>query len=336
MNGLTPKQVRALDLSACPPGAVSAFWLHIINNGLGEAIRIPVMVARGAHDGPVLGLTAALHGNELNGIPIIQELIHGLDLSQLRGTVVGALALNVPGLIREQRVFNDGVDLNHIAPGKPNGNISQIYIHRIIDRIICHLDYLIDLHTASFGRVNCFYIRADMDDERTARLARLQGPDIIVHNPPNDTTLRGTAASMGIPAITAELRDPHVFQREVIEHGLVGIRNVLYDLGMLEGMITCPVRDSILCEGSFWMFTDEGGLLTVFPEVTDEVKAGDLVGRVQTIFGTVTKEYHAPIDGIVIGRSVNPINQTGSRIVHLGRSPRPIPCITVDDEHEGR
>jgi predicted deacylase len=295
-------------------------------------VRIPIVIARGAHDGPVLGLTAALHGDELNGIPVIQRVVRELDRATLRGTVVGVLAANVPGVLLEQRVFNDGVDLNHIAPGKAGGTQSQVYMKRLVDRVVDQFDVLLDLHTASRGRVNSFYVRADMDHPVASRLARLQGPEIIVHNPPNDLTLRGHAASRGIPAITAELRDPGRFQAEVIEVAVQGIGNVMVDLEMVQGEVLCPIRDSILCSGSGWLYTDEGGLLEVLPEVTERVHAGQEIARVRDIWGEVAKTYVAPTDGMVIGRSVDPINQTGSRILHLGRDPRPIPCITEEAE----
>lgn len=323
------QQIKMLDIGQTAPGTISRSWLHIINNGLGEAVRIPILVARGRRDGPVLGLTAALHGNELNGIPLIQQLFAELSesLPELRGTVVGVLAMNIPGLLREQRVFNDGVDLNHIAPGRADGTVSQVYVYRLVERIVRHFDYLIDLHTASFGRVNAYYIRADMGSPVSARMARLQGPEIIVHNPPNDKTLRGVATSLGIPSITAELRDPQRFQADVIEAGLIGMRNVLHDLDMLQGAISCPVEETILCSGSHWLYTDEGGLLAVLPRPGDLLTEGQPIAEVRTIFGEVTKTYHAPSDGVVIGRSVNPINQTGSRILHIGHEPKPIPCL---------
>lgn len=329
------REILRLDLADTPAGTISANWLHLVRNGIGEPIRVPILVARGRHDGPTLGLTAAIHGNELNGIPIIQKVFADLDLDSLRGSVVGVLAVNVPGVLSRQRVFNDGVDLNHIAPGKPRGTPSQIYLHRFIEAVIGRLDALIDLHTASFGRINSFYVRADMNDPRTERLARLQGPDIIVHNPPSDTTVRGAAASMGIPAITAELCDPHVFQNRVIDAGVTGVQNAMVDLGMMDGMVTCPLRDTILCQGSYWLYTDRGGLLTVMPGLREMLTEGQTVAEVRTIFGKVIETYTAPEPGVVVGRSVDPINQAGSRILHLGRSPRPIPCITVEDEQRG-
>ena len=323
----TPDFIQELDLQQLSPGTISEQWLHIINNGIGEPVRIPILVARGRYEGPVLGITAAIHGNELNGIPVIQRLFQEVDVTQLHGTIVGVLVLNVPGLLLEQRKFNDGTDLNRISPGKATGNISELYINRIVERILRNFTYLIDLHTASFGRVNSWYIRANMSIPITSRMARLQNPDIILQNPPGDGTFRGTASALGIRSITLELKDPHVFQFDVIEDALVGIRNVLYDFKMLEGSLVCRSEYTILCERSYWIYTDEGGILEVYPQVQERVKKGSLIAEVRTIFGKSIRQYFAPEDGIVIGKSVNPVNQTGSRILHLGLAPQQIPCI---------
>lgn len=318
LKGLAGKGITQLDLGTTAPGTIGEYWLHLSENGIGEPVFLPIMVARGKHDGPVLGLTAAIHGNELNGIPVIQRLFRTIDLNKLHGTIVGALVLNVPGLLKEQRRFNDGTDLNRIAPGKPDGNVSEVYINRIVERILKKFDYLIDLHTASFGRVNSWYIRADMNSDITACMAKLQNPEIILHNKPNDGTFRGAASSLGIHAITLELRDPHVFQFEVIEDALQGINNVIYYLGMLKGEIIVNSDPIVLCQRSYWMHTDEGGILQVLPRVCEQVKKGQLIAEVRSIFGKLCREYHAPEDGIIIGKSVDPINPTGSRIIHLG------------------
>ncbi len=318
------EQIHQLDLSRVPKGSVRHFWLRVIDNGIGVPVKVPMIVARGIKDGPVLGLTAAIHGNELNGIPVLQQLFREIDPKVLRGTVVGGLAMNVPGLLLEQRKFSDGTDLNRIAPGQAEGKVSEVYIYRIIEQILRHFDYLIDLHTASRGRINSWYIRADMSQAATARMARLQNPDIILHNPPNDGTFRGAANNLGIHAITLELRDPHVFQSGVIEDGLQGIRNVLFDLDMLEGQVEEEARGPWLCEGSYWIYTDEGGILEVLPAIKERVKQGQVIARIRDVFGRSIRAYQAPEDGIVIGKSVHPVNPTGSRILHLGRNPQSI------------
>lgn len=318
MSQIEAKQVNHLSLEDMKAGEQHRRWLHIVNDRLGAPVRIPMMIARGAEPGPVLGLTAAVHGDELNGIPVIQRLFSELDPRSLRGTVVGVLVVNVPGYLREQRPFNDGADLNRIAPGRPDGTGAEVYLHRFVDRVLRKFDVHVDLHTASRGRTNSHYVRADMNDPRTTRLARLQGPQIIVHNPPNDTTLRGTADALGIPSVTVELRDANVVQEGVVMDALDGIRNALVDLGMIEGELKFSEQPTILCQRSYWTYTDEGGILRVLPRNGSRIRAGETLAEVQTIFGDTVRTYEAPEDAVVIGRSINPRNQTGSRIAHLG------------------
>jgi predicted deacylase len=322
------QHVHAISLEELQEGAIHCLWLHIINNKIGEPVRVPIMIARGREDGPVLGLTAALHGNELNGIRVIQRLFDDLNPEELRGTVIGVLIANVSGVLREQRSFIDGVDLNHIFPGRSDGNVSQLFVHRFLERIIRHFDFLIDLHTASFGRVNSYYIRADMSDPEAGRMARLQRPQIILDHVPSGSTLRGAAADRGISGVTLELQDPHLFQKDVVTSAILGVRNVLIDFGMIPGEISVPDEEPILCDRSYWLYTDEGGFLSVLPEVTRRIRKGDTIARVRTVFGEVTREFFAPEDGIVIGKSVNPLNQSGSRILHLGINPRQVSLPT--------
>ncbi len=319
--------VEHVDIESFERGQLHCRWLHLVDDKLGHPIHLPLLVARGAEEGPVLGLTAALHGNELNGIPIIGRLFDELHPESLRGTVVAIPGVNVPGMLLEQREFNDGQDPNRIFPGRPNGSTSEVFVHRLLDRVIRPLDKLLDLHTASEGRVNSFYVRADMGEAATERMARLQNPRIILDNPPNDRTLRGAAESVGVDAITLELQDPGIFQNEVIREGLQGVRNVLIDLQMTDGELLCAVHPTTLVQRSYWMYTDIGGLLTVFPDVADTVREGERIAVVRDLFGEVLREYHAPESGIVIGKSVNPLNQTGSRILHLGVELRDIPCL---------
>ncbi len=299
-------------------GQISRFWVRIVSSGMGQPVLIPVMVARGKQDGPVLGITAAVHGNELNGIPVVQKVFQSVNIEELSGTLVGVPVVNVAGYLLNQRFFNDSQDLNRLMPGNPNGNMSEIYAHRILDRIIRHFDYLIDVHTASFGRVNSFYIRADMGNEITSRMASLQNAEIIVNNPGGDGTLRSAASSMGIHSITVEAGDPHKFQRGMIRSAVTGSLNLMSDLDMLPDPIVEPEEPAVACSRSFWMYTDYGGVLEIFPKITDLIRKGDRIAIVRNMFGDIKRTYHAPCDGIVVGRSINPINQTGSRIIHLG------------------
>ena len=310
--------IKTLNIEDVPKGTISRYWLNLVTDGMGQPVQIPIIVARGHQDGKVLGLTAAVHGNELNGIPVIQRIFKEINSNELKGTIVGVPVVNVPSFQRKKRRFIDGTDLNHIMPGKSNGTVSQIYAHRVVTRIIHQFDYLMDLHTASVGRINSYYIRADMSDPVVNKMALLQNAQIIVHNPPSDGTLRGTANEMNIPAITLEVGNPNTFQKGMIREGLTGIHNVLGYLGMIDCEIDEGSSETLLCKKSYWIYTDTGGILAVHPNVTEQVKEGQVIATMRNIFGDLVQEYLAPEDGIVIGKSVSPVNQTGGRILHLG------------------
>jgi predicted deacylase len=309
---------RELTIEDFPRGRLSRLYVDLVANGLAQDILLPLLVLRGNRDGPVFGLTAAVHGNELNGIRVIHDLMHHVDPGQVNGAVVAIVAVNVPGLHRHQREFVDGGDLNHIFPGRAHGNVAEVYAQRLLDRIVNRFDYLVDLHTASFGRVNSVYVRADMTHSVTATMAYLQRPQIIVHNPPSDYTLRGAAMDLGIPAITLEIGDPQKFQPNYIRASRIGLRAVLAAAGMLPRRPVAEGPEPVLCERSHWMYTDRGGLLEVLPRPTDQVTRGQRVAVLRNAFGEVIREYHAPEDGVVIGKSANPVGQTGARILHLG------------------
>ncbi len=310
--------VDDLELTLLPKGIRSRLLVSLIHDAMGRPLRLPVMVVKGERDGPVFGITSALHGNEINGIPVVHRLLESIDLRALRGTIVAVMVVNVPAYLNHERTFHDRVDMNHIMPGKPDGDIAQVYAYRFINKIVKKFDYLVDLHTASFGHINSLYVRADMSDATTAEMAYLQRPQIILHNPPSDKTLRGTAMELGIPSLTVEIGNPQIFQPKQIKASIAGIRRVLCEIGMLARRPITEAPPPILCSKSKWIYTDHGGLLTVLPNPTDYIKTGDVIARQTNIFGDLLCEYRAPEPGIVIGKSANPVGQTGARILHFG------------------
>ncbi|KAI8850448.1 hypothetical protein BC829DRAFT_389450 [Chytridium lagenaria] len=307
-----------LDLQALPGGAVSRMWVALAEDGLNSPIRIPVIVAKGVKAGPVVGITAALHGNELNGIPLIHRLIRELNCKALHGTLVAIPVTNTPGYLRSQRGYSEGTDLNRILPGKPNGSAPQVYAHNLMERIVRNLDYLLDLHTASRGRVNSLYVRADMLNPRTRKMASLQNPQIIVHNKSPDGSLRGAAMDRGIAAITVEIGDPSRFQKRFVKNALLGVTNILCHLKMVPSEPDLPEYEPVICSRSFWIFADKGGVLSVVPEIYTWVRKGEPIAYIHSLFGGLVRTYYAPEDGVVIGKSVDPVCESGSRILHLG------------------
>ena len=324
MTTLEATYVQQLDLQSIPPGQIRRFHLEIMRDPLSTPVCIPVMVAKGISEGPVFGVTAAVHGNEVNGIPIIQRLFAQLDPTVLRGTVIGVPVVSAYAFLSATRTFFEGYDLNRIMPGRPDGNVGEVYASRILTRLVQHFDYFVDVHTASFGRVNSLYVRADLHHAPSRRMAFLQSPEIIVHNEAKDGTLRDAAMEMGIAAITVEVGDPLRFQRRMIRDSVYGLRAIIHEFGFLPNVhLDGTDEPPVVCDSSKWIYTDEGGLLEVLPELADNVAMGDPIARLRNPFGDVLATYRAPYDGVVVGKSTNPVCRTGSRVLHLGRPTDP-------------
>ncbi|KAF8936722.1 hypothetical protein BGZ47_009370 [Haplosporangium gracile] len=324
-----------LDLDILPSGRISRLWVVLAEDAMSTPIRVPVIVAKGVRPGPVVGLTAALHGNELNGIPLTHRLVlQEIQCQALHGIVVAVPVANVPGYLAQQRGFTDGTDLNRLMPGKKNGTTSQVYSYNLMTRLVKHFTHLIDLHTASKGRVNSLYVRANMQNSITRHMARLQNPQIIVHNTSPDGSLRGAAMQQyNIPAITVEIGDPARFQKRFVKSAILGVTNILSHLKMVEDEHEVQDYDPVVCAKSYWIFTKGGGILNVLPDVNTWVRKGELIATLHNIFGLEEHRYFAPEDGIVVGKSVDPVCQSGCRILHLGVVSDRFPEGKIDDGH---
>ncbi|MFG1492890.1 succinylglutamate desuccinylase/aspartoacylase family protein [Halobacteriovorax sp. ZH4_bin.1] len=312
------KTTEEIDLNSFTKGEIHRLQIHLSDNALGVPWRVPIIIMKGVEDGPVLGITAAVHGNELNGISTIFKLIEEVDPKKLKGTIVMVPISNVPGYLTNQRRFIDNIDLNRIMPGKLTGNPSNLYAHYFTQKIVSKFNYLLDLHTASHGRVNSLYLRADLENEETRTLAFLQNPQIIVQKYDEEGTLRAWANEQGIHAITVEIGNPNAFQHALIDETLDGIKNTLRYYSMIEGDVQDMITDATICDHSYWIYSTKGGIVDVLPKLTHRVKKGEVIAKVYDVFGQVKEVICADRSGVVIGKNVRPNCEAGQRILHLG------------------
>lgn len=316
--------ITSINLEILEEKKIHKFWLDLGTDAFNNKIKVPVLIAKGVGDKPVLGLTAAIHGNEINGIPIIHKIFEEVNVEKLKGTIIAIPGINPLSVFNNQRRFIDNVDLNRIFPGKENGNRSQQMVYQINEKIIKLFDFHIDMHTASFGRINSMYARADISSDTLATMAKLQKPDLILSNKGKPSfgdskslTLRASALQQGTHSITVEYGNPQVYQPKLIKRGTKGILNLLSWLKMITGTASVS-EDTVVCSKSYWIYTNQGGLLEVPVVLNEKIKKGQVIGVLKDPFGKVIEEYLAPENGIVIGKSTNPINTSGGRIIHLG------------------
>ncbi|MFK7824888.1 MAG: succinylglutamate desuccinylase/aspartoacylase family protein [Oligoflexales bacterium] len=307
-----------IDLESLPKNQISFLRIVTIANGVGDLISIPAIVIKGKYEGKTIGITAAIHGNELNGVSVIHRIIKHIKPSQLHGTIIGVPVLNIPGFLLGQREFNDGRDLNRVMPGKKRGKPAEQYAYQIREKLLKKFNYLIDLHTASFGRINTFYVRADLTSRLQRAMSLLMNPQIIVHNNSNDGTFRNTASALNIPAITVEVGNPHIFQERLIESSTNGVMQILSYLEFLKDLEITENASPVICSRSYWMHTKKGGLLEVAPKLADHVEKDQLIAVQSDLFGKTIHKYKSLEGGIIVGKSINPVAQAGDRILHLG------------------
>lgn len=320
------KYLEELDLEQIEPNSKQKIWLKMIDGGMSHPINIPVVIVRGSKPEPVLGMFAAIHGNELNGIKVIQEVLDEIDEKEFQGTLIAIPGINGISIPQHRRRYIDEEDLNRNFPGKEKGNRSQQYVWQINNKILTKLNYLIDMHTASFGRENSLYIRAAMHNDTIAKMATLQDADIILNSNGMPSaqeqiaatrTMRAEAMLKGIPCITVEYGNPQIYQPEMIQRGKTGMMNILSWLNMIDKEII-PLNEPVICKKSYWIYVEEGGYLEVLVDLKQKLKKGELIAIMRNPFGDILNKYYCPEDGIVIGKSSNPINMNGGRIIHLG------------------
>lgn len=314
-----------LDPAALARGQVHRFYFRAGDQNTGQGWYVPVMVLSGAKPGPRLLLTAAIHGDELNGVAVIHRLFAEIDPKTLAGTLVAVPGMNTPGMIAHNRNLpysNDGgggVNLNRIMPGNPDSDdFGAFYAGRLWSNVLARgADRAIDLHTQSRGTVYPMYAFADPTVPAARRMADLVRPDMIKLDPGQKGTLETALNEAGIPAITLELGAPKVFQRDMIARGVEGVKNVMRDMGMLEGAPKLEGPAPYVGNQAVSVRARRGGIANVLVSIGDEVKAGQPVATISDPFGRVTDRYAAPIAGRVVSIGDDPLREPGGLLVRV-------------------
>jgi predicted deacylase len=283
----------------------------------GLSTTTPVMVVNGARPGPTLCLTAAVHGDELNGIEMVRRIIHELDPAELSGAVIGVPVVNLHGFRRATRYLPDRRDLNRYFPGNPGGSSAARIAHAFFTEVVVHCNALVDLHTGSFHRTNLPQLRADLGNPQVVELTGGFGNLVVVHSRAAVGTLRRAAMDIGIPAVTMEAGEPMRLQPEEVAHGVQGIRGLLNSLQMVQNRRLFTEKPPVYYS-SRWVRTDHGGMLLATVQPGDRVRQGQQLGTVTDPVTNRIVRIVAPTDGRIIGMALNQVIMPGFATFHLG------------------
>ncbi len=303
------------------PGETANIRFTVSETYLGDPVRIPVTIINGENEGPTLCLSAAAHGDELNGIEIVREVAHEWDHTELHGTLVCLPVLNVPGFIAQQRylpIYDR--DLNRSFPGHAEGTSAKRIADRVFRNFIEPCDLGLDFHTSTRGRSNMLHVRADMADPPVARVANAFASNVIIDGEGPSGSLRREASEAGTPSITVELGEAHRFQRPLIDAALEGVLSVMAEFGMLDAeTVKWPGWRTVI-EGSdekTWLRADAGGLVDMHHDRGSLVEEGETVCTISNPFKTEVTKIEAPFTGLLIGIPQNPLVYPGNPLCHL-------------------
>ncbi|MGB5453976.1 MAG: succinylglutamate desuccinylase/aspartoacylase family protein [Sedimenticolaceae bacterium] len=285
-----------------------------------DPVSMPVQVVHGVQDGPVLFVSAAVHGDEINGVEIIRRLLRMPQLKRLRGTLLAVPIVNVFGFHNRSRYLPDRRDLNRSFPGSETGSMAGRLGHAFMSEVVGRSDLGIDLHTAAIHRDNLPQIRADINDPILEPLARVFSAPVLLHSAAPDGSLRGAAADIGIPVMVYEAGEALRFEEMSIQIGLRGCMNVLRTLAMLPPSKRKPSKPSAVLRSSSWQRAPKSGILRTQAKLGALVRKGEALGLVADPIGESEIPMPAPYDGVVIGRACLPLVFEGEALFHVGRT----------------
>ncbi|WP_458700878.1 succinylglutamate desuccinylase/aspartoacylase family protein [Sulfurospirillum sp. 1307] len=281
---------------------------------------LPITVYKGKKAGPVIFISAAIHGDELNGIEIIRRFKKLKILKSLRGTVILLPIVNVYGTMTLSRYLPDRRDLNRSFPGSKRGSLAGRVANILFTEVISKCDFGIDLHTGAIHRSNFPQIRVDMENKKALILAKAFKAPVLLNSELREGSLRSCAQANDIPIIVYEAGEALRFDEASIRIGVNGIVNVLREKGMLPKKTNkSSLKTPLIATASQWTRSIESGILRTVKALGDTVEKDEIIAYIDDPLGDNSYTMKSPIDGIIIGKSEIPLVQEGDAVFNIAK-----------------
>lgn len=301
--------------------------LKVSERYTGDPIHLPIRVIRASKPGPSLFVTAAIHGEELNGVGIVHDLMFGEEIKLAAGTLMLVPIVNIFGFENQSRYMPDRRDLNRSFPGSATGSLTSRVAHTVFQEVVRRCDFGLDLHTAASGRTNFPNVRGDLNVPGVRRLSKAFGCELMVHGKGPEGSFRREAVKAGCSVAILEAGEPLKIEPSVLEVGLRGVRNVMIELGLIKGEPQRPAYQTRI-EKSTWVRANVGGLLRFHVSPGQVVEMGQPIATNASVIGRERNVLIAPCDGIVLGMTTMPMVKPGEPVCHIATPKRPIASIT--------
>lgn len=285
-------------------------------------IQVPIIIERGKKDGPTLLITGGIHGNEINGIEIVRQLIAKKYNKPQSGMVICIPVVNVFGFLNQKRQFPDGRDLNRVFPGSPRGSLASRFAYHIIKEIVPLADYCIDFHTGGDSRFNVPQIRIDGEDPQILALAKVFDPPFIIRSARKEKSFRETLCKLEKKVLLFEGGKSLHIDKTVTQMGIAGVLRIMQHLGMREfaqeiDNLVVKAHEPIILHNTLWLRAKYSGMFHPFVDLGKKVKKGEALGSISGPFGYFERKIKAQHSGYVICINEAPIVTQGDAIFHI-------------------
>lgn len=299
-----------------PEGKRTVLDIEVAKLHTRTTVKVPVIIERSKVDGPVILLLAGVHGDEINGVSIIREIINQKLNVPIAGTIICIPVFNIFGYLIQTREFPDGRDLNRMFPGSLNGSLASQFAYQFTKEIAPFVDYVIDYHTGGGERDNVSQIRLESSEEKTLELANIFNPPFVVHSSYITKSLRETLKKMGKTVLLFEGGKSKNLDTIVINQGIRGTKNVLIHLGFIDGEISLTEKPTFISK-SKWLRSNYSGMFKLLAKNGTHVKKKELLGVIQDPFGEFKKRIYAPFDCYIFCINKTPIVNKGEALFHV-------------------
>ena len=286
-------------------------------------IEVPVIIERAKKPGPTILITGGIHGDEINGVEIVRQIVaKGYNKPQ-KGMVICIPVVNIFGFISQTRQFPDGRDLNRVFPGTKRGSLASIFAYHLMKEIVPLADYCLDFHTGGANRFNAAQVRINQGDEESLALAKVFGAPFILKSKRREKSYRDSAIKLGKKVLLYEGGKSLDLDKTITKYGVNGALNVMHHLGIrdfskeLKKKSKTKVKPAIIVEKSKWIRASYSGIFRTSVVLGKLYNKGDKIGSISDPFGFFERDVKAPNKGYVFCKNHAPIVNKGDAIIHM-------------------
>nr|WP_314896665.1 succinylglutamate desuccinylase/aspartoacylase family protein [uncultured Flavobacterium sp.] len=304
------------------PGESKTINVEIARLHTTTKLNIPIIVRRSKIDGPVVLFSAGIHGDEINGVEIVRQLIHKKINKPKRGTIICIPIINVYGFVNKSREFPDGRDLNRVFPGSKTGSLASRFAFHILTEIMPIVQYAVDFHAGGASRFNAPQIRLTQNNRELKILADVFNAPFTLYSRNISGSFRSSSEKLNVKMLLFEGGKSLDINNAIADEGVNGVKRLLSHLDMLDPkhFVTKQKTPTIYIEKSGWIRAKCSGLLHDYDTIGKFVKKGTILATITDPFGKFERKVKAPNDGYVINANHSPIVYEGDAIYHLSNT----------------